>query len=70
MALIRGVGSLHPCPRCLIHEDSLGYANKTADLRMTESTKIVLENARSMRYAMDKEDILKASGLRDIDVCL
>ena len=70
MALIRGVGSRHPCPRCVIHEESLGYANKTADLRTTGNMKIVLEKARSAHYAREKEEILKANGLRDVDVCL
>ena len=64
MALIRGVGSLHPCPRCLIHIDSLGYIKKTAPHRTTKDMMATVEQARNVRLASEREEILKEVGLR------
>jgi hypothetical protein len=68
MALVRGVGANHPCPRCLIHGNHLGDPLQTAALRTVAQTKAILEEARAERYAKDKEKILKDAGLRNVDV--
>lgn len=70
MALIRGVKCLFPCPRCLIPESEQGDVSASAPLRTTVSTKAVIQRAREQRRAGDREEILKGSGLRDVDVCL
>jgi len=70
MALIRGVGSLVPCPRCLIPDHELGRPGASAPLRTADRTKTVIQEARKERYAKDKEEVLKAAGLRDVDVRL
>lgn len=68
MALIRGVGSNVPCPRCLIPHDQLGNHLTKAALRTTAGTKASLREARGKRFATDSEEFLKAAGLRDADV--
>jgi hypothetical protein len=68
MALIRGVGSLFPCPRCLIPELKQGEPSASAPLQTEAGTRATLEEARGKKRAGDKEDILKAAGLRDVDV--
>ena len=68
MALIRGVTSLHPCPRCLIHKDQQGDLSQTAALRTAADMKAKVLEARETEYAYEKEEILKGCGLRDVDV--
>ena len=70
MALIRGVGSLVPCPRCLIPEDKLGSHSVRAALRTTADMREIISKARGERFANAGEEILKAVGLRDVDVYL
>ena len=70
MALIRGVGSLFPCPRCLIPEVKLGDPSANAPLRTAANTKATIQEARGKKLLGEKEEILKAAGLRDVDVYL
>ena len=70
MALIRGVGSLVTCPRCLVPEAQLGTHSARAPLRTTANTKATIEEAWGKQTGGEKEEVLKASGLRDIDVRL
>jgi len=70
MALIRGVGSLFPCPRCLIPEAEQGNPLARAPLRTADDTRATIQEARGKRLAGEKEEILKAAGLRDVDVRL
>ena len=69
MALIRGVKSLHPCPRCLIHTSQQGDLSRTAALRTTAEMKAKVLEARAKEFAYESEVILKDCGLRDVDVC-
>ena len=68
MSLIRGVGSLFPCPRCLIPEELQGDLSASAPLRTVAGTKATIEEARNEWLAGDREKILKAAGLRDVNV--
>jgi len=68
MSLIRGVNSLHPCPRCLIQADRQGDPSAHAPARTAANTQATLQNARGKKFAKDKEEILKSAGLRDVDV--
>jgi len=70
MALIRGVGSLFPCPRCLIPEAKQGDPLARAPLRTAANTRATIQEARGQRLVGSKEEMLKAVGLRDVDVCL
>ena len=68
MALIRGLNSLFPCPVCLVPGDKLSDLSETFPLRTTEAMKAVYEEANKAPSAVEKEAILKDSGLRDIKV--
>jgi hypothetical protein len=70
MALIRGVGSLFPCPRCLISGAIQGELSASAPLRTAAGTEATIQEARGKQLAGDREETLKAAGLRDVDVRL
>ena len=68
MVLIRGVGSLFPCPWCLIPEAKLGNYSARAALRTTAGTKAKIQDAQGKRTATERKEVLEAAGLRDVDV--
>lgn len=68
MSLIRGVGSLSPCPRCLIQANQQGDPSAHAPAWTSAGTQATIQDARKQRFAKDKEEILKSAGLRDVDV--
>jgi hypothetical protein len=70
MALIRGVNSLYPCPRCLIAHTEQRDLSVTAPLRTTANAKATVQEAREYRLVEDREKTLKDAGLRDVDVHL
>lgn len=68
MALIRGFPGLHCCPRCLIADVELDNFSAEAPLRTIEAADVILKEARKQALLKDKEEILKGSGMRDVDV--
>lgn len=68
MALIRGIGSLRPCPRCLVADVDLDTFSNRELARTAEQTRATIEEARKRDLVGESEEILKRSGLRDIDV--
>lgn len=68
MALIRGVMSNFPCPICLIPREQISKFPDPYPLRMCENVLATLEKARSQQSADEKEAILAAEGLRDVDI--
>ena len=68
MALIRGIGSLRPCPRCLVADVDLDNFSDKAPARTARQTRATIEEARRQNLVGKSEEILKNSGLRDIDV--
>ena len=68
MALIRGVMSNFPCPKCLIPRGKISEFPGPCELRTSENVARTLENARSQRRADEKEAVLIQEGLRDVDV--
>lgn len=68
MGLNRGVQCLAPCPRCLVLQGDQGDFSLMLKPRTVAGTRATLLEARGERYAKDAEEILKAAGLRDIDV--
>ena len=68
MALIRGVMSNFPCPICLIPREQISNFPDPYPLRTRENVVATLEKARSQQSAEEKEAILAAEGLRNIDV--
>ncbi|KAF9783985.1 hypothetical protein BJ322DRAFT_1007764 [Thelephora terrestris] len=67
MALIRGVGSLYPCPRCLVADVDLDSFPNRSRARTAQQTKATIEEAREQDLVGESEEILKNCGLRDID---
>ena len=68
MALIRGAMSKFPCPICLIPREQIPKFTGPYELHMSENVAVTLEKARSQQRADEKEAILMAQGLRDVDV--
>ncbi|KIM63297.1 hypothetical protein SCLCIDRAFT_24432 [Scleroderma citrinum Foug A] len=67
MALIRGIMSNFPCPVCLIPREQISKFPDPYPLRTSENIAATLEKARCQQLAEDKERILAAEGLRDVD---
>lgn len=68
MALTRGVKALFPCPRCLIPNHQQGNILYIACPRTTANMKAILTEAQSKKYIEEQNEILKANGLRNVDV--
>lgn len=68
MALIRGFGGKCPCPICLVPDTQLSNLSERFELRTTETMQALVVSANSQDKVADGEEILKAAGLRKIDV--
>ena len=68
MALIRGVKSIAPCPRCLITHEDLWNPSLQALLRTSAGTQATFEEVKREKLVGKKEEILKSVGLRDVEV--
>jgi len=68
MALTRGINGLRPCLRCLIPSDKQGDLRASAPPRTAVDAKATVLEARGQTLVGDKNEILKAAGLRDVDV--
>ena len=69
MALIRGFGGLYPCPICLVPATKLSDLATRYPLRSAAQSQAIVEDARKAGSAAAKEELLKAYGLRGLDVC-
>src|ERR1700753_3709355 len=69
MALIRGLNSLYPCPRCLVLGENLDNPTNKAPPRTTEGTKATIKRAREQERLGERDNVLKNAGLQDVDVC-
>ena len=68
MALICGVMSNFPCPICLIPREEISKFPNLYPLHTSDNVAATSEKARSQQLAEEKERILAAEGLRDVDV--
>lgn len=68
MALIRGVGSLAPCPRCLIVEKDMWNPSIHALPRTSAGTCATIADSKREKRVGKREEILKSAGLRDVEV--
>ena len=70
MTLTRGVMSKFPCPVCLIPREELAKPGQSGPFqqRSVEQTFQTVQKARAARSAEEKEAILSAESLRDVDV--
>ena len=69
MALIRGLRSLFPCPKCYVPWDVLSDLSQDHELRTAAMTAAVVKEASTLP-AEEKEALLKDHGLRDAQVSL
>ena len=69
MCLIRGLGGLCPCPRCLIPKEDLA-APKIGELRTAEHTCAILNQVEEAPTKAEKEEIVKEFGMRPLLVCI
>jgi len=69
MNLIRGVMCLFPCPRCFVPKADLSDLSLRFPHRTVEHTQSIREFAQAQTTKGGKEAVLKACGVRDLDVC-
>jgi hypothetical protein len=67
MALTRGVNSLFPCPTCLVPKAEIHDLRVFHELRTSERMQAIWKEALELN-AMDREELLKSYGLRDVEV--
>lgn len=60
----------YPCPKCLVHKDQLHDVTGSFESRTSESMRSVIQRASQAQTKAEKEKILQAFGLHDIQVCL
>jgi hypothetical protein len=58
----------YPCPKCLVHKTQLHDITGTFEPRTSESMRAVIRRASQAETKTDKEKILQAFGLHDIQV--
>jgi len=68
MALIRGTKANHPCPICFVHQDNLAEITKTWKLRTAAHTQELLNKVHRMQRSQDREKLLMAHGIRNVNV--
>ena len=64
MALIRGVKSLFPCPKCLVPKDFLSDLTLEYQLRTPAHTAEILDQVEILPTMVEKNELLKKFGLR------
>ena len=67
MALIQGLHGLCPCPKCLVPKNQLSDLTKKHPHRSGQGVQDLFNEAADLRV-VDKENLLKTQGLRDIEV--
>ncbi|KAJ6473947.1 hypothetical protein DFH09DRAFT_1293679 [Mycena vulgaris] len=67
MALIRGLQGLYPCPICFVPWNEQSDLSTEHPLRTGKESEEILENARALRTAAEREELLKDHGLRDVE---
>ncbi|KAK7049204.1 hypothetical protein VNI00_005805 [Paramarasmius palmivorus] len=64
MCLIRGLRSLHPCPKCMVGKEQLSQLSERFNERTPEDTARVLNDVASLTLKGDRDDLLKEYSLR------
>jgi hypothetical protein len=67
MALIRGLRGLCPCPKCLVPKDQLSDLTQIHRPRTGQGIQDLFDEATDMG-TVDRNNLFKAQGLRDIEV--
>ncbi|KAJ7886048.1 hypothetical protein B0H13DRAFT_1889327, partial [Mycena leptocephala] len=67
MALIRGLTSMYPCPICFVPWQEQSDLSTEHPQRIAEDSKRLIQEARALRTAAEREELLKDNGLRDVE---
>jgi hypothetical protein len=65
---MRSAIATYPCPKCLVPKHELALLSKRHPLRTPAKMKAVLRKARSRFTKRDREEVLKNSGLHNVEV--
>ncbi len=68
MSLIKGVGSLFPCPICLVPSESLMKVWEDFELRTGDKALLILADAQSQSTVKSREAVLSKWSLRPVAV--
>ncbi|KAJ7708065.1 hypothetical protein B0H17DRAFT_1156022 [Mycena rosella] len=67
MSLIHGLQGLYLCPICFVPWNEQSDLSTEHPLRTGLGSQLIVEEARMKRTALEREEILKDNGLRDVD---
>ncbi|KAJ7256631.1 hypothetical protein C8J57DRAFT_1074771, partial [Mycena rebaudengoi] len=67
---MRSAAAKYPCPKCLVPQDRLCELTKRFQLRTPTAMKAALEKALGKNTKKAKEEVLKGSGLHDVEQIL
>ncbi|KAJ6554445.1 hypothetical protein B0H19DRAFT_1294201 [Mycena capillaripes] len=67
MSLIRGLQGYYPCPMCFVPYDAQSDLSSEYPLRTAEDSEQIITEARALRTAAEREEMLKGRGLRNVD---
>ncbi|KAJ7922455.1 hypothetical protein B0H13DRAFT_2230481 [Mycena leptocephala] len=67
MALIRGLTSMYPCPICFVPWQEQSDLSIEHPQRVAEDSERLIQEARVLRTAAEREELLKDNGLRDVE---
>ena len=68
MALIWGSKGLCPCPICLVPHKELADLSKTDPRRTSDQSESIFEQAKGLKFFVDKEKLFKPLSLRPVKV--
>lgn len=68
MALIWGSKGLCPCPICLVPHKELADLSKTHPRRTSDQSEGIFEQAKGLKFFVDKEKLFKPLSLRPVKV--
>ncbi|KAJ7845296.1 hypothetical protein B0H13DRAFT_2239099 [Mycena leptocephala] len=67
MALIRGLNAMYPCPICYVPWQEQSDLSTEHPHRVAQDSESLVQEARTMRTAAEREELLKDNGLRDVE---
>jgi hypothetical protein len=68
MALIRGLKSMYPCPICYVPWQEQSDCSTEHPQRVAQDSERLIQEARAMRTAAEREELLKDNGVRNVEV--
>ncbi|KAJ7099080.1 hypothetical protein C8R44DRAFT_642451, partial [Mycena epipterygia] len=67
MTLIRGLNALYPCPICFVPWNEQSDLSTEHPKRTGQGSKMILEEAQTLRTAAEREELLKDNSLRNVE---